>query len=239
MLFISNIEKIKVLTSKEMDVLKNFTAKDRIYIITEEDAAIPVSLFSLLSDLKTKPNFVSLAKDADTSTEFFLYGMLAAGAKTGEDICILNDTDTLINLTSNNVKFVKILTASLNKKAITTKKKVETVVKTKERTVVKKEENANSLKVISKTDNTEKFEEVVKEISANEEEIIKAVLKYPAMKKYEKEILERKADMIECIKNSSDKNIGFKIMLETRFGRSVGEEMWNALSKVYDMLKSM
>lgn len=221
MIIVANVNKIVSLNAKETAVLDTLTPKDRLCIVTDANALIPIALFTALSGLKTKPEIVSLPDKADSRAEAFLYGLIAAGAKQNEEVHILADME-LSFPSMPNVKWVSSLTGGKTA-ARRTKPSAESM------TAPVPGESAPVKRV------RKPKEEHVNPCPGN---LYKRLLKYPELKDKDTLIKEREADIAYCIQNASDAEIGFKFLLETKLGVPDGDTIWTVIHKDYDSLKT-
>lgn len=218
MVLVANVNKIVALSDKEIAVLNSMTPKDKLYIVTDASAMIPISLFNVLAGLKTKPETVSLPVGADIHAEAFLYGVIAAGVKPTEEVKILADTEITFP-SMQNIKWVTSLTGG--GKAAGRKPKAE-------KTAEEVAEKAEPVKRQRKT-----------KITAEKGLLTKKLLEYPTLKSVEQVIAEKEEDIAICLRESSDADIGFKFLLETRIGKKDGETIWTAIHKDYEKLKNL
>lgn len=221
MVIIANVNKVIALNEKEIATLNALTPKDRMYIVTEANALIPISLFNVLAGLKTKPEVVSLPERADSRAEAFLYGLITAGVKTTEEVRILADME----LSFPNIKNVKWVSSLVGGKAAARKEKTSAEI-----TPGPASEESIPVKRARKPRTDEK--------TGKGTGLYRKLLKYPGLKEYEPLIREREADIATCIQNASDSEIGLKFLLETRLGMKDGDAVWEAIHNDYESLKS-
>lgn len=232
MVIIANVNKIVALTEKEVAVFNTLTPKDRLYIVTEANALIPIALFNILAGLKSKPEIVSLPVGADSHAEAFLYGIIAAGVKSSEEIKILADME-LSFPSMDNIKWVTSLTGG--------------------KTVVKKTKpSAGKIvdvpEVKNTTSNTQSASDApvkrTRKPKAEDEAtgggtLYKKLIKYPGLKDMDSLLREKETDILYCIQNASDSEIGLKFLLETKLGLKDGDTIWAAIHDDYENLKKL
>ena len=232
MVIIANVNKIVALTEKEVAVFNTLTPKDRLYIVTEANALIPITLFNILAGLKSKPEIVSLPVGADSHAEAFLYGIIAAGVKSSEEIKILADME-LSFPSMPNIKWATSLTGG--------------------KTVVKKAKPSSEKPVIvpevkNTTSNTQSASDApvkrTRKPKAEDEAtgggtLYKKLIKYPGLKDMDSLLKEKETDILYCIQNASDSEIGLKFLLETKLGLKDGDTIWAAIHDDYENLKKL
>lgn len=192
MVIIAHVKKIIVLAEKEIAFLNKLTPRDRLYIVTDANALIPISLFNILAGLKTKPEVVSLPEGADSHAEAFLYGLITASIKTTEEVRILADME----LSFPNIKNVKWITTLAGTKTASRKPTAEKVVQN-----ISAETPSSKRSRKPKTDN----------LSRND--LYQKLSSYPSLEQHIALIKEKQNDISYCIQNASEAEIGFKFLL--------------------------
>lgn len=225
MVIIAHVKKIIALAEKEIFFLNTLSPKDRLYIVTDANALIPISLFNVLAGLKTKPEVVSLPEGADSRAEAFLYGLITASVKTTEEVRILADME----LSFPNIKNVKWVTTLAGTKTAN-RTAVKNIKPAAEKIVQDVSAESPSAKRVRKpkTDCMSKGNSLYQKISS-----------YPSLEQYASLIKEKESDITYCIQNASEAEIGLKFLLETRLGMKDGDVIWEAIHADYESLKRL
>lgn len=258
MLIFTDCNKLFALSEQDRDYISKLQAKDRIYVIAESTASIPMNMFNLLHSLSAKLEFVT----GDGVTEFergFALGKLAGQAKQGEDIVILMNNVSLSAFP--DIKCVETFTA-LGKKSgdasavKRTRKPRQPKTQTEDDSVVDKAMNPPQIdvKTDKATENTKKENKPQNEANNNVLEsignykleskeisspLLDAVLVYPKLKPYKSMLTKSESKLREALETATEAEYGLKIQLELRFGKQEGATIWEAINGDFKKLREL
>lgn len=217
MLYIMTLKEAEMLTEKDKNVLKELTAKDRMIFLNREGENISIPLFMFLNSLKCRTEFAMTYKETEENKDYILFLQAVILSKCEEAVFYSHNTLELPKECSLQV--VSSLASKSAKAAPRKKRKAE-----------------------------EKTEEVIlkiaeiKEEKETEEEVCEGGLfeKLTAIPELseEKEYVRLNLDRIkDCLRKSTDANIGFPFNLQLMFGKERGERLAKVLMPEFESLK--
>lgn len=255
MIIIAEINSLtKGLTDVQKKQIGALTAKDKFFLICDQNATVSMDILEMFMDLKVKPQFIKV----DLKDKFALgyeYGILI---KTYD-----KEKITVISVDDHSAVFGKAAASKNSTKAGSAAKK-ETVKKT----VAAQQEGPSEIgrqvgtgkktaeagtgkpaKTAEKPGVKEPAAETKKKAAAGKKSGSRTITglsnealfaRYPALSDY-KEHIERMGEgmMKSAISLASDAEIGLKFQLTMVFGAEDGEAIWKILKKDFKKLKEL
>lgn len=238
------IIKLNDFTQKIAEKAATLEKTDCITILSDEQGVIPILLYPLLQGLKCKTNFV-IVKDAVSPEAFaFNLGMLCSGLGS-EVFLVMPEDDSLKSLDGQEFQMGKTSVTIHVSSSFTASTKPQ-----RSKPVTRRRKNAVSTTMNPPVENSP-LENLIQEQMPEEktpvdtdpkatETFVKELTKIESKYKGRCTLVKNAETLAECIKNSSDKYVGFPFQLQLKFTDAAErEELVNALSPNYDKLKSL
>lgn len=219
MLYIITLEDAETLTEKEQNALKELTAKDKIIFLNREGENISIPLFMFLNTLKCRTEFAPVYKKTEENRNYILFLQAVILSKCEEAVFY---THHVLELPKEcPLKIMDSFIVKGNKNTPKRKRKSE------EKTAAL--ENNEPLK--------QKEEVKTEEKEDSNGGLYAELVNIPELSDEKEYVRLNLGKIEECLKKSTDANIGFPFNLQLMFGKERGEWLAKILVPKFDRLK--